>query len=81
MTKTINKDLIKENLYQAVNGEWLKTAKIPADKSSTGGFADLADNIEKLLMSDFEKMLTNPDSVTDPSLKEIHKVLCVNFGL
>mgnify|MGYP004705265257 FL=1 len=73
MTKTINKDLIKENLYQAVNGEWLKTAKIPADKSSTGGFADLADNIEKLLMSDFEKMLTNPDSVTDPSLKEFIK--------
>lgn len=55
MTKTVNKDLIKENLYQAVNGEWLKTAKIPSDKSSTGGFADLADNIEKVLMSDFEK--------------------------
>ncbi|MGL5884525.1 MAG: M13 family peptidase, partial [Bombilactobacillus sp.] len=43
----------QDNLYLAINGEWLKTAKIPADKTSTGGFSDLALNIEKTLMQDF----------------------------
>ena len=58
-SKKINSALIKKDLYQAVNGEWLKTAKIPADKPLTGGFADLADKIEKTLMADF----ANPQSV------------------
>ncbi|MHC9532903.1 M13 family metallopeptidase [Dellaglioa sp. L3N] len=53
---TVNKQLIKDDLYEAVNGEWLKTAKIPDDKPATGGFNDLADEIDKTLMSDFEKM-------------------------
>lgn len=43
----------QDNLYLAINGEWLKTTQIPADKTSTGGFADLALNIEKNLMQDF----------------------------
>lgn len=43
----------QDNLYLAINGEWLKTAQIPADKTSTGGFSDLALNIEKTLMQDF----------------------------
>ncbi|KRL01662.1 oligoendopeptidase O [Liquorilactobacillus capillatus DSM 19910] len=69
----------------AVNGEWLKTAKIPADKPLTGGFADLADNIEKLLMHDFkdlsEKDKDDP-SVKDPYLYEFLKYyrLATNFS-
>lgn len=43
----VNNELIKDDLYMAVNGDWLKTAKIPADKAATGGFYDLADDIEK----------------------------------
>ena len=38
----VNNELIKDDLYMAVNGDWLKTAKIPADKAATGGFYDLA---------------------------------------
>ncbi|GAB6093316.1 M13 family metallopeptidase [Furfurilactobacillus curtus] len=49
---------VKDDLYLGVNGEWLKTAKIPADKPTTGGFADLADQIEKTLMTDFDAMLS-----------------------
>ena len=50
----INEQLIKDDLYMAVNGEWLKTAKIPADKATTGGFQDLADHIdEKTAISAF----------------------------
>ena len=33
---TVNEQEIKNDLYEAVNGEWLKTAKIPDDKPATG---------------------------------------------
>ena len=46
----VNNELIKDDLYEAVNGEWLKTAKIPDDKPATGGFNDLVDEIDKQLM-------------------------------
>lgn len=48
----LNKALIKEDLYEAVNGEWIKEATIPADKPATGGFQDLVDGIDELLMAD-----------------------------
>lgn len=46
---------VQDDLYQYVNGEWLKTAVIPADKPMTGGFSSLDEDVEKLLMSDFAK--------------------------
>ena len=30
--------LLKDDFYDYVNGEWLETAVIPADKPATGGF-------------------------------------------
>ena len=39
--KDLSNISIKDDLYLSVNGEWLKKAKIPADKSSTGGFANV----------------------------------------
>lgn len=57
MADNINRTEIKDDLYDAVNGEWLKTATIPGDHAATGGFTDLADNIEKTLMSDFRQLL------------------------
>ena len=44
---------VQDDLYQHVNGEWLKTAVIPADKPMTGGFSSLDEDVEKQLMSDF----------------------------
>lgn len=52
---TINQSEIKNDLYEAVNGEWLKTAKIPEDKPATGGFNDLVDAIDRQLMDDFDQ--------------------------
>ena len=69
----INEALLKDDLYQAVNGEWLQHAVIPADKPTTGGFADLADNIEKTLMADFQAMLDGKDIPDDPYLQEFIK--------
>lgn len=38
----------QDDFYDAVNGDWIKKAEIPADKPATGGFYDLADKIENL---------------------------------
>lgn len=59
----MNKELIKQDFFEAVNEEWLKTAKIPADKPATGGFQDLVDGIDDLLMTDIDHMLAEPDKV------------------
>ena len=72
-TETVNSKLLKDDLYLAVNGEWLKTAKIPADKPQTGGFQDLADNIEKTLMHDFGEMLDGKVKVDNQYLNEFVK--------
>ncbi|WP_435129061.1 M13 family metallopeptidase [Mycoplasma sp. 6243] len=39
----------KDDFYEYVNAEWLKTAKIPEDRSSIGSFVELELNLEKLL--------------------------------
>ena len=43
----------QDNLYLAVNSEWLKNAKIPSDRSRTSSFDGIDLNIEKNLMQDF----------------------------
>lgn len=45
---------VQDDLYQFVNGDWLKKAKIPADRPSTGGFARLDENVQKKLRKDFD---------------------------
>ena len=45
---------IQDNLYEAVNGEWLATAVIPDDRPTTGGFAVLDQEVEKLMMEEFK---------------------------
>jgi putative endopeptidase len=37
---------IQDDLYRAVNGEWLATAEIPADRARSGAFLDLVDAAE-----------------------------------
>ncbi|KRL80231.1 M13 family metallopeptidase [Ligilactobacillus equi] len=69
----VNEALEKDDLYLAVNGAWLKTAQIPADKSSTGGFADLADQIEKILMNDFADFDLGKQTTTDPYFAQFMK--------
>ncbi len=60
---------IQDDLYEAVNGEWLKTAVIPDDRPSIGGFATLSDEVEKLMMEDF-KAFANGEKTSDiPEMK------------
>lgn len=70
---TISQAAVKQDLYDAVNGDWLKTAEIPDDHASTGGFMDLVDAIEKTLMHDFDAMAAGETKPTDPQLAEFIK--------
>ncbi len=46
----MNKEQIKTNFYEAVNGEWLEKAVIPGDQPSISAFLELHLDIEKTLM-------------------------------
>lgn len=56
---------IQDDLYQAVNGEWLASAVIPSDRPVTGGFSDLDQEVEKTLMADFAKMAQGKQEIDD----------------
>ena len=64
---------IKDDFYDAVNGEWLATAEIPSDHSSTGGFMDLVDDVDENLMKDFAEMRSGAKEPNTPELKEFIK--------
>ena len=74
MTQTnndqLNTSLLKDDFYDAINGGWIENAEIPADHSSTGGFMDLADNIEKILMTDFAKLRDGKMAPENPQMAE-----------
>ncbi len=49
---------IQDDLYTYVNQKTLDTLVIPDDKPYAGGFAELADGVEKIMMEEFETMTT-----------------------
>ena len=50
---------IQDDLYNFVNGETLEKLVIPDDKPAAGGFQDLADGVEKIMMGEFATMTEN----------------------
>ncbi|MBR3076308.1 MAG: M13 family peptidase [Oscillospiraceae bacterium] len=60
---------IQDDLYEAVNGEWLKTAVIPEDRPTTGGFADLDQGVEKIMMADFRAFAAGEKTSDIPEMK------------
>ena len=47
---------IQDDLYTFVNQEALEKLVIPDDKPRAGGFSELSDNVEKIMMGEFEAM-------------------------
>ena len=47
---------IQDDLYNFVNGETLEKLVIPDDKPTAGGFQELADGVENIMMGEFEAM-------------------------
>ena len=68
---------IEDDLYNYVNGEWLKKAKIPADKPVTGGFIDLVDKVEKIMLKEFKSISKKPsnDHLLNKAVALYNKVL------
>lgn len=60
---------LQDDFYEYVNGEWAKTAVIPDDKPRTGGFSDLADEIEKLMIDTTNAWLTGENVPEDSVLQ------------
>lgn len=60
---------IQDDLYEAVNGEWLKTAVIPEDRPTTGGFSDLDQGVEKLMMAEFRAFAAGEKTSDIPEMK------------
>ena len=50
---------IQDDLYLYVNGKTLDQLVIPDDKPVAGGFSELADGVEKIMMEEFETMSAN----------------------
>ncbi|MBN4089621.1 M13 family metallopeptidase [Mycoplasma enhydrae] len=70
----MNKDLIKDNFFEAVNGEWLAKNKIPDDKPGTGSFERLDNSLIKLKTKLLNKWLTDTTDIKDnPILLEMTK--------
>ena len=70
----VDKKMIKEALYEAVNGDWIKDAKIPDDKPATGGFNDLVDEIDKQMMDDFDAYAEGKQKSDDARFNEMIKL-------
>ncbi len=60
---------IQDDLYEAVNGEWLKTAVIPEDRPTAGGFSDLDQGVEKIMMADFAAFAAGEKTSDIPEMK------------
>lgn len=73
---------VQDNLYLAVNSEWLEKAKIPSDRSRTSSFDGIDVNVEKKLMKDFAEWADGKKEIADvPNLDkavELYK-LARNF--
>ena len=51
----------QDDFFRHVNGQWLKTTEIPADKSTYGGFTKLRDDSEARLRAIIEESAARPN--------------------
>ncbi|QJR44360.1 M13 family metallopeptidase [Mycoplasma miroungirhinis] len=72
----MDKQLLKDDFYEAINGEWLKSATIRADKTSTGTFMILHEQMEKLQEELIDKWSQNLSEIPShyPKLVEMVKL-------
>lgn len=65
----------QDNLYLAVNSEWLSKAEIPADQTSTGVNSELDIKIEKRMMKDFADIAAGKEKM--PNIKDFDKAIAL----
>ena len=64
-----NKVRIQDDLFAYVNQEKIDQLVIPDDRPVAGGFAELHDNVEKLLMGEFAELEKSGD-IQDPNFRK-----------
>jgi putative endopeptidase len=69
----MNKEQIKKNFYEAVNGEWLEKAVIPGDQPAISAFLELHLGIEKTLIDLTSKWEKDQTGLND-NLKKFIKL-------
>ena len=62
---------VQDDLYQYVNGEWLKNAVIPADKPATGIGNMLAEKVDKQLMEDLAEFTKGKELPDLPIMEDV----------
>ena len=65
----------QDNLYLAVNSEWLSKAEIPADRTSTGVNSELDIKIENRMMKDFADIAAGKEKM--PDIKDFDKAIAL----
>lgn len=61
----------QDDLFRAVNGKWLDTFEIPADKSNYGSFTKLDDDAEAQLKAIIDEMAANKNVATGTEAQKI----------
>ena len=65
----------QDNLYLAVNSNWLSKAEIPADRTSTGVNSELDIKIENRMMKDFSDIAAGKEKM--PEIKDFDKAIAL----
>ncbi|MBR5341525.1 MAG: M13 family metallopeptidase [Erysipelotrichaceae bacterium] len=67
---------IQDDLFQNVNGEKLEKLVIPDDKFMAGGFAQLMEDVENIMLKDFAAFLNGEKAIPEnlPEVKEAVKL-------
>ncbi|MCH3904915.1 MAG: M13 family peptidase [Lactobacillus sp.] len=65
ITKPADNIRPQDNLYLAVNSAWIKQAKIPADRPSTGSFDEISLAVEKHMLDDFADFASGKQELPD----------------
>ncbi|PWF55162.1 M13 family metallopeptidase [Massilia glaciei] len=61
----------QDDFFTYLNGKWLKSTEIPADKSSWGAFAKLADDVQPVLLAIIEKSAKAPNQLAGSDAQKI----------
>lgn len=64
---------LQDDFYEAINGKWAEAAVIPDDKPVTGGFINLRDEIEDLMLATTDKWLKGEEVPEDRVLQNFIK--------
>jgi putative endopeptidase len=63
---------VQDDLFRHVNGPWLRTAEIPADKATAGAFVTLFDEAEKKVRAIIETCRDEPKSDEERKIGDLY---------